>query len=88
MIKKQLNYQEICFSFLIIICVIIIMIIVDFLKVARWRDDYGIDGIDLDLEEGAGSQQVGQHGTTCSAWTTMVWTGLTWTWKRELAHSR
>lgn len=26
-------------------------------KVARWRDDYGIDGIDLDLEEGAGSQQ-------------------------------
>jgi hypothetical protein len=29
------------------------------LQVARWKDDYGIDGIDLDLEEGAGSQQVG-----------------------------
>ena len=27
-------------------------------KVARWRDDYGIDGIDLDLEEGAGSKKV------------------------------
>jgi hypothetical protein len=27
-------------------------------QVARWKDDYGIDGIDLDLEEGAGSQQV------------------------------
>ena len=26
-------------------------------KVARWRDDYGIDGIDLDLEEGAGSKK-------------------------------
>jgi len=25
-------------------------------KVAKWRDDYGIDGVDLDLEEGAGSQ--------------------------------
>ena len=27
-------------------------------QVARWRDDYGIDGIDLDLEEGAGSKKV------------------------------
>jgi len=27
-------------------------------KVALWRDQYGIDGIDLDLEEGAGSNQV------------------------------
>ena len=27
-------------------------------KVARWRDDYGIDGIDLDLEEGAGGRKV------------------------------
>jgi len=27
-------------------------------KVATWRDDFGIDGVDLDLEEGAGSQQV------------------------------
>jgi len=26
-------------------------------KVARWREDYGIDGIDLDLEEGAGSKK-------------------------------
>ena len=26
-------------------------------QVARWRDDYGIDGIDLDLEEGAGSKK-------------------------------
>jgi len=26
-------------------------------KVARWRDDYGIDGIDLDLEEGAGGKK-------------------------------
>jgi len=26
-------------------------------KVAKWRDDYGIDGVDLDLEEGAGSQK-------------------------------
>merc|ERR1719400_1912342 len=26
-------------------------------KVAGWRDDYGIDGIDLDLEEGAGSKK-------------------------------
>jgi len=26
-------------------------------KVAKWRDDYGIDGIDLDLEEGAGSKK-------------------------------
>ncbi|XP_023334408.1 uncharacterized protein LOC111705930 isoform X2 [Eurytemora carolleeae] len=25
-------------------------------QVARWRDDYGIDGIDLDIEEGAGGQ--------------------------------
>ena len=24
-------------------------------QVARWRDDYHIDGIDLDIEEGAGS---------------------------------
>ena len=29
-----------------------------FLQVARWRDDYGIDGIDLDLEEGAGGKKV------------------------------
>ena len=44
-------------------------------------DDYGMDRIDLsdlDLEEGAGSQQVGQHGTNCSPRTTMVSTGLTW----------
>ena len=27
-------------------------------KVAHWRDDYGIDGIDLDIEAGAGSNQV------------------------------
>jgi len=27
------------------------------IKVARWRDDYGIDGIDLDLEEGAGGKK-------------------------------
>ena len=27
------------------------------LQVARWRDDYGIDGIDLDLEEGAGGKK-------------------------------
>jgi len=27
-------------------------------KVARWRDDYHIDGIDLDIEEGAGSNKV------------------------------
>jgi len=26
-------------------------------EVARWRDLYGIDGVDLDLEEGAGSQK-------------------------------
>ena len=26
-------------------------------QVAKWRDDYGIDGIDLDLEEGAGSKK-------------------------------
>jgi len=26
-------------------------------KVALWRDDYGIDGIDLDLEEGAGAKK-------------------------------
>merc|ERR1719219_3350519 len=26
-------------------------------KVARWRDDYGCDGIDLDLEEGAGGKK-------------------------------
>merc|ERR1712080_306804 len=25
-------------------------------QVAKWKDDYGIDGIDLDIEEGAGSQ--------------------------------
>ena len=30
-------------------------------QVARWRDDYGIDGIDLDLEEGAGSKKVTIH---------------------------
>ena len=24
-------------------------------QVARWKQDYGIDGIDLDIEEGAGS---------------------------------
>merc|ERR1712121_568753 len=27
-------------------------------KVARWRDDYHIDGIDLDIEKGAGSNRV------------------------------
>lgn len=27
-------------------------------KVARWRDDYHIDGIDLDIEEGAGSNKI------------------------------
>jgi len=27
-------------------------------KVAKWKDDYGIDGIDLDIEEGAGSNRV------------------------------
>jgi len=27
-------------------------------KVAQWRDDYGIDGIDLDIEEGAGSNKI------------------------------
>jgi len=27
-------------------------------QVAQWRDDYGIDGIDLDIEEGAGSNRV------------------------------
>eukprot|EP00091_Calanus_sinicus_P014496 TRINITY_DN3205_c0_g1_i2.p1 TRINITY_DN3205_c0_g1~~TRINITY_DN3205_c0_g1_i2.p1 ORF type:complete len:386 (-),score=133.79 TRINITY_DN3205_c0_g1_i2:20-1177(-) len=27
-------------------------------KVAHWRDDYGIDGIDLDIEAGAGSNNV------------------------------
>ena len=26
-------------------------------KVARWKDDFKIDGIDLDLEEGAGSRK-------------------------------
>ena len=31
------------------------------LQVALWRDQYGIDGIDLDLEEGAGSNQVISH---------------------------
>ena len=30
-------------------------------KVARWRDDYGIDGIDLDLEEGAGGRKVSKE---------------------------
>lgn len=34
-------------------------------KVARWRDDYGIDGIDLDIEEGAGSNSIaGPHLVT------------------------
>jgi len=27
------------------------------IQVARWRDDFGIDGIDLDIEEGAGSRK-------------------------------
>jgi len=27
-------------------------------KVAQWKDDYGIDGIDLDIEEGAGSTDI------------------------------
>lgn len=27
-------------------------------QVAQWRDDYGIDGIDLDIEEGAGSNNI------------------------------
>jgi len=27
-------------------------------KVAKWRDDFGIDGVDLDIEEGAGSNKV------------------------------
>lgn len=27
-------------------------------KVAHWRDDYGIDGIDLDIEAGAGSNEI------------------------------
>ena len=27
-------------------------------KVATWRDLYGCDGIDLDLEEGAGSNKI------------------------------
>merc|ERR1719484_500714 len=26
-------------------------------KVAKWKDDYGIDGIDLDIEEGAGDSK-------------------------------
>ena len=26
-------------------------------QVARWKDDFKIDGIDLDLEEGAGSRK-------------------------------
>ena len=26
-------------------------------QVAKWRDLYGIDGIDLDIEEGAGSRK-------------------------------
>ena len=26
-------------------------------EVAKWRDLYGIDGIDLDIEEGAGSKK-------------------------------
>jgi len=30
-------------------------------QVAKWREDYGIDGIDLDIEQGAGSQ--GSSGT-------------------------
>ena len=29
----------------------------DATKVARWKDDFKIDGIDLDLEEGAGSRK-------------------------------
>merc|ERR1711915_994754 len=37
-------------------------------QVAKWRDDYGCDGIDLDIEEGAGGQKAAGpnlvHGIT------------------------
>ena len=33
-------------------------------EVAKWRDLYNVDGIDLDIEAGAGDQEVRKRNTT------------------------
>ena len=35
-----------------------ITVVVTAVQVASWKDQYGIDGVDLDIEEGAGSREV------------------------------
>ena len=34
-------------------------------EVATWRDIYNIDGIDLDIEAGAGDRKVSNYGSVC-----------------------